>query len=178
MQGVLTGLFAVVGTVVGSVVTYLLQRRNAERAERFARDQRLWQERLQAYGAFAEALVEYRRAQYDRWHRHKEDPSSGAYIDARTESYRLKAIARQTTFRVRLLTSDRKLIARVNEIMRITEDLHKAAGNDDLTARGDRAQQLVDEFIDAASVHVQDISSQAAGSLSTGRDGLTSGPIR
>ncbi|GAA4520517.1 hypothetical protein GCM10023191_097580 [Actinoallomurus oryzae] len=67
MQGVLTGLFAVVGTLVGSVVTYLLQRRSAEHAERSAREQRLWQERLQAYSAFAEATIEFRRSQYDRW---------------------------------------------------------------------------------------------------------------
>jgi hypothetical protein len=157
MQGVLTGLFAVVGTLVGSVVTYLLQRRNAEHAERSAREQRLWQERLQAYSAFAEAAIEFRRSQYDRWHRHDEDPSSSAYVEARTESYRLKAVARQAMFRVKLLSGD-VLIAQADEIMKITEDLHHASDSRELTARGDQAQQIVDMFISAASAKVQDTS--------------------
>lgn len=158
MQGVLTGLFAVVGTLVGSVVTHLLQRRNAEYAERSAREQRLWQERLQAYSAFAETAIEFRRAQYDRWHRHHEDPSSSAFVEARTESYRLKAVARQALFRVKLLSGDDALIAQADEIMEITADLHKAPDNGDLKARGDRAKQIVDVFIGAASVQVQDTS--------------------
>jgi hypothetical protein len=157
MQGVLTGLFAVLGTLVGSVVTYLLQRRNAEHAERSAREQRLWQERLQAYSAFAEAAIEYRRTQYDRWHRH-EDPSTSAYIEARTESYRSKTVARQAMFRVKLLSNDRGLITQAAEIMKITEDLHHASDSKELTARGDHAQQIVDSFISIASEQVQNIS--------------------
>jgi hypothetical protein len=168
MQGVLTGLFAVVGTLVGSVVTYFLQRRNAEHVERFAREQRLWQERLQAYSAFAESTIEYRRTQYDRWHRHDEDPLSPAYVDARTESYRLKAIARQAMFRVKLLSDDHGLVARADEIMKITEDLHHAADSKELQARGDRARQIVDDFISAASVQVQNISGLATAQNAAG----------
>lgn len=159
MQGVLTGLFAVVGTLVGSVVTYLLQRRNAERAEQSAREQRLWHERLRAYSTFAEAAIEYRRTQYDRWHRQEdEDPSSSAYIEARTESYRSKTVARQAMFRVKLLSNDRGLIAQTGEIMKITEDLHHASDSKELTARGDHAQQIVDSFISIASEQVQNIA--------------------
>lgn len=158
MQGLLTGLFAVVGTLVGSVVTYLLQRRNTEHAERSAREQRLWQERLQAYSAFAEATIEFRRSQYDRWHRHNEDPSSPAYVDARTESYRLKAVARQAMFRVKLLSNDGALIVQTDEIMKITEELHHAPDSSDLETRGDQTQHIVNKFISAASVRVQDTS--------------------
>jgi hypothetical protein len=158
MQGVLTGLFAVLGTLVGSVVTYLLQRRSAEHAERSALQQRLWQERLQAYSAFAEAAIEYRRTQYDRWHRHHEGSSSRAYIEARIESYRLKVIARQAMFRVKLLSNDQGLVARAVEIMKITEDLHEAPDSEKLTGRGDQAQQVVDDFISIASAQVQNIS--------------------
>jgi hypothetical protein len=168
MQGVLTGLFAVVGTLVGSVVTYLLQRRNAEHAERSALEQQLWQERLQAYSAFAEATIEYRRTQYDRWHRHDEDPSSPAYIEARTESYGLRAVARQAMFRVKLLSNDQSLIAQADEIMKITEDLHHASDSKELTARGDQAQQIVDNFISIASVQVQNISGLGDARISAG----------
>jgi hypothetical protein len=171
MQGVLTGLFAVVGTLVGSVVTYLLQRRNAEHSERSAREQRLWQERLQAYSAFAEAAIEYRRTQYDRWHRQDEDQSSPAYIEARTESYRSKTVARQAMFRVKLLSNDRGLIAQAGEIMKITEDLHHASDSKELTARGDHAQQIVDSFISIASEQVQNISGLGDARISARRSG-------
>jgi hypothetical protein len=84
---------------------------------------------------------------------------SPAYRDARTESYRLKVIARQATFRVKLLCNDRGLVAQADEIMKITDDLHDATGRDELQATGDRARQMVDDFISIASVQVQNIAS-------------------
>jgi hypothetical protein len=114
---------------------------------------------MQAYSAFAEATIEFRRSQYDRWHRHDEDPSSPAYADARTESYRLKTVARQAMFRVKPLSNDGALIAQADEIMKITEELHHAPDSSDLEACGDQAQHIVNKFISAASVQVQNTSS-------------------
>jgi hypothetical protein len=45
MQGLLASVIAVVGTLLGSTVTYVFQRANAGCVERFARDERLRQER-------------------------------------------------------------------------------------------------------------------------------------
>lgn len=95
---------------------------------------------------------------YDRWHRHDEDPSSAAYVEARTESYRLKAIARQAMFRVKLLSNDEALIAEASEIMKITEELHHAPDSGELEAHGKQAQQIVDKFISAAAMQVQGAS--------------------
>lgn len=53
MQGLLASVIAVVGTLLGSTVTYVFQRVNAGRVERFARDERLRQERIAAYSGFA-----------------------------------------------------------------------------------------------------------------------------
>lgn len=163
MQSVITGLFTVMGTVVGSVVTYLLQLRSADRAERLARDQRLWQERRLAYEAFAEALIEYRPAQYDRWHQQADGPQDAAGFEARKESYRRKAAARQATLRVRLLADDPVLISCASELLRLTEDLHDAESKEDLEAGGDQAQQVLNAFIEEASAQVQNISSQPVG---------------
>ena len=41
------------GTLLGSTVTYVFQRVNAGRVEKFARDERLRQERIAAYSGFA-----------------------------------------------------------------------------------------------------------------------------
>lgn len=157
MQSVLTGVFAVAGTIVGAIASYLLQRRNAEHVEHAAQEQRLWQERLYAYSAFAEAIMELRRGQYDRWHRQHENPQSPAYMDARAESYRLKTIARQAAFRLRMLSNEKQLVERANEILKITEYLHDAADTTELQDRAAQAQRIIDEFIDIASAQVQRI---------------------
>ncbi len=53
MQGLLASVIAVVGMLLGSTVTFVFQRVNAGRVERFARDERLRQERIAAYSGFA-----------------------------------------------------------------------------------------------------------------------------
>jgi hypothetical protein len=60
MGAALASVIAVAGTLLGSVVTHVLQRRTAGHAERFARDERLRQERLTVYSVFAEAVMAYR----------------------------------------------------------------------------------------------------------------------
>jgi hypothetical protein len=48
VNSIIASLAAILGVVLGSVLTYLFQARNARQAQEFARDQRLWQERLTA----------------------------------------------------------------------------------------------------------------------------------
>jgi hypothetical protein len=52
---------------VGSTVTSVFQRVNAGRVERFARDERLRQERMAAYSGFAGAITELRRGVISLW---------------------------------------------------------------------------------------------------------------
>ena len=61
MNAVLASLIAVAGTLLGSLSTYLFQRRNALRAETVARDERLRQEQLAACSEFAAAISELKR---------------------------------------------------------------------------------------------------------------------
>lgn len=44
MEVLLASLIAVIGTLLGSVTTYLFQRQTVERAERFARQERVRQD--------------------------------------------------------------------------------------------------------------------------------------
>lgn len=67
MQGLLASVIAVVGTLLGSAVTYVFQRVNAGRVETFARDERLRQERIAAYSGFAEAITELRQGVISLW---------------------------------------------------------------------------------------------------------------
>ena len=61
MAVVVTSLIAVAGTLMGSGLTYMFQRWNVGRAEEFARLDRLRQERMAAFSAFAGAVTDHRQ---------------------------------------------------------------------------------------------------------------------
>lgn len=66
MEAVPAGLFAIGGTLSGSLVTYLFQQRATRRAEQFTISARLREERMAVYSAFAGTVLEFRSAQYNR----------------------------------------------------------------------------------------------------------------
>jgi membrane protein YqaA with SNARE-associated domain len=63
----LTSLIAVIGTLLGSTITYLFQRSHAGRAEAVARSERLRQDRIVAYSEFAGTITELRRGVITLW---------------------------------------------------------------------------------------------------------------
>ena len=84
MNSIIASLAAILGVVLGSVLTYLFQARNARQAQESARDQRLWQERLTAYSEFAGVVTDFRRSENDRWHREQEDPQGAPFFPSAT----------------------------------------------------------------------------------------------
>ena len=67
MNAVLTGVIGVAATLLGSFSTYRFQSRTAERAEAFARDERLRQEQLIACSAYAASLTDLKRGLISLW---------------------------------------------------------------------------------------------------------------
>ncbi|MGI5292823.1 hypothetical protein ACQEVF_57265 [Nonomuraea polychroma] len=154
MQAVLTGLVAVFGTIVGSIVTFIFQRKTAERAERFARDEWLLQQRMAAYSAFTEVLLDFRAAQFGRWYRLRDDPDGekGAqFIAARDESYRLRAAANHAMLRVQLLAHDGRLVHLAGEAVRSAAQMPASPDKDDLKARGEAARAALEAFVATAA---------------------------
>src|ERR1039457_5056997 len=82
MQGAVTAVIAVAGTLLGAAITYLFQRMNAQRAEAFSLQQQLRSERMIVYSDFAKIVKEYQRAQDSRWFHNYEDPQSKDAYDA------------------------------------------------------------------------------------------------
>src|SRR5690606_8709778 len=142
-------------TLLGSVVTHVFQRRNSERAEQVARAERLRQERLAAYSEFAGAVMDLRRAAYDRWHRHQENPDGSASIAARDEYYRLYAVARNLQFRLRLLADDSDLVSFADNAVECTTEIVDAGNEDERAALGERARQALETFVSAAAARLQ-----------------------
>ena len=136
MLQALNSLIAVIGTLLGAALTYRFQRQAADRSE-----QRM------ALSAFAAAVMEQRRGEYDRWWRHREDASGVAYVTARTESYRLRSVARQALYRIRLLIQDPELLRLADEAIAVTAKIHKAQGRDDFDQGGADAEQALEDFL-------------------------------
>ncbi|MFD6172268.1 hypothetical protein [Streptomyces coeruleorubidus] len=146
---------AVAGTLLGSFLTFLFQRRTADRAEAFTWRRLAREERLTAYSSFAEAVVAYRRAQYDPFHRRMDDRDSPALVDAKTESYHRRMIAQQALFRVQLVTNDPGLVQLAEGALEATRLMAEAPDSPSLEDSVERAKQALNDFVLRAGDHLR-----------------------
>ncbi|MEV0151895.1 MULTISPECIES: hypothetical protein [unclassified Nonomuraea] len=155
MQSAITSLIAVVGTLLGATATYVFQARAAKQARLEARDERLWQEQLAAYSAFAGAITSYRASQSARWYRKRDDPDGSRYISARDESLDERANAKAALFRLRLLNPDAELSRLASEALEVTTSIHRAADEAARAEQAERSQLALLAFVEAASGQIR-----------------------
>ena len=155
MDSIIASSAAIAGVVLGSVLTYLFQARNTRQVQLFARDQQVRQERLAAYSEFAGIVTEFRRSENDRWHREQEDPQGELFVTARDESYQLRAKATAAMCRVQLVGGDTTLNQLAERALNATTEIHQATDEEDRARRGNKARLAVQDFLRAASSHVQ-----------------------
>ncbi|MYT70787.1 MULTISPECIES: hypothetical protein [unclassified Streptomyces] len=157
MVVVVTSVIAVLGTLLGASLSHLLQSRTTARSERFARGERLRQERIDAYCTFGGALANYRRGQMDYWYpRHDgrtDDPAD--LHELRREAQRLRAGAMEAMFRVELLTDAPALPALARRAMDAVDRIPRAGDRDELEIARNASRTLIHEFIAASRPHVQ-----------------------
>lgn len=146
-----TALIAVLGTLLGAVVTHYFQGRTAERTAALTRDEQLRKERISAYSSFADAVVEYRRAQNARWYR-RNGPQAEA---TRQESYTQRAVARQALVRVQLVCGERSVVERAVAAFEVTHCMHEAVDEADRERQSERAVEALAAFIEAAAPGVR-----------------------
>jgi hypothetical protein len=154
MEAVLASAVAVVGTLLGGCFSFLVQHRTTVRNERFARWRFLQEERTAAYSAYAASLAHCRRGELDRWHRAQEGPGSAEATAARVESYRLRGVARQELFRVRLVARAPDVVRLGEEALDLVSTIHKAHDEQECHRRGDAARQAVEAFVQAAGKQI------------------------
>lgn len=156
VQGLLASVIAVAGTLLGAIVAYVFQRVNAGRAERFAREERLRQERIAAYSGFAGAITELRRGVISLWFvRQRDDAPRSDLYAARTEADRLGAAADHARFRVQLLAEDPDLVALADAAFQPIGEIHHAADRAELVNHENRCQDLLKRFITVAGAQVR-----------------------
>ncbi|AJT64974.1 hypothetical protein [Streptomyces chattanoogensis] len=156
MEAVVASIVAVIGTLLGSAVTHVFQSRAADRSERFARAERLRQERIDAYCAYAGALLDYRRVLVHRWFvvndENRCDEDSPAL---REEMYKTRYTAQEAMFRAQMVTDDAEVLARAEQVMSDVTELHWAEDRETLTALRAATRQGIRDFVAATAPRVR-----------------------
>ncbi len=158
MQAVATSIVAVLATLLGAVLSYGLQRRTLNEVHNRTRQDQLQQQRIAAFGDFAAATMDLRRAEYDRWNQRVESPDGSEPVEVRQESYRLRAEAWNAFFRLKLVADPAEDVAVVKQAEQAVEaaaGVSKAASLGELRDRGERARQALDAFVHAASARLR-----------------------
>ncbi|MDR7311405.1 hypothetical protein J2S40_002463 [Nocardioides luteus] len=105
----MTSLIAILGTLIGSAGTYLIQRSTVRQQSSLAQAETLRRNRLEAFAAYGGALHSYRKARMDRWHvlngSRRADPEP-----SRDEVYALRTVVFDHRIRLRLLIPGDDLI--------------------------------------------------------------------
>ncbi|GFE22652.1 MULTISPECIES: hypothetical protein [Streptomyces] len=152
----MASVVAVVGTLLGSGITHVFQSRSADRSERFARAERLRQERIDAYCAYAGALLEYRRVLVHRWFvLHEDDRCGEDTPELREEVYKTRYSAQEAMFRAQMVSDDPEILDRSEQVMAATTELHWAPDREALTELRATTRQGIRDFIAATSRHVR-----------------------
>lgn len=154
MQAVAVAIIAVLGTLGGGLVSGLLQQRNASRSEASAQSERLRQERLDAFIAFAQSLSNLRRVAATRLiTRNERGRESDEYGEAKAEVYEARVTARGALVRVQLLTESDDVIRLAKEALAAAIDIEGAVSEDELPDRTEHSREAADAFVAAASKH-------------------------
>lgn len=146
MVTVLIGVVgALAGTIVGSLLTQILQRRNMAHA-------RLHEARIEAYGSFAAAMMAYRKTLMDRWFIDNE----GRHVDGH-DVYARRSAVWATYYQVQLVASDPAIVQRAQDARDMTSSMKNVTTRAELDDQGDACRTAVERFVDAARHEVSHV---------------------
>ncbi|MEU1625884.1 hypothetical protein ABZ746_11270 [Streptomyces sp. NPDC020096] len=154
MGAVLPSVIAVLGTLLGSTVTHTFQRRASERSARLTRTEKLRQERIDAYCAFAGALLEYRRVLVQRWFVQHEDRVDEDTPELQEQVYKLRYAAHEAMFRAQMLTGSAELSRLAERTLENVTALHRAGERAELDAARDASRLAIRDFVAATTPYV------------------------
>ncbi|MFF3327828.1 hypothetical protein [Streptomyces sp. NPDC002889] len=141
------GIIAVAGTLLGAVVSHVLQSRTAGRLHAGALSAETRRELRQATARFLASETVFRRHQYDRCGLREagapeKDAAAAAALEARSDV--IAALSE-----VQLLTDDAPTRERLTELAEASFTLHHATDDEDLAVRSARARAAADAVVEA-----------------------------
>ncbi|MBC9717717.1 hypothetical protein H9Y04_34815 [Streptomyces sp. TRM66268-LWL] len=154
MEAIIASAVAVLGTLLGSGITLAVQRRTAVEGHAFARDERLRQERLNAYSAYAGTLVNYRRCLVHLWFCANDQPPPEDADTVRIRAYGLRSGAQEALFRAQMLTDDAGLVQSAEDVLDQITALTKAGTRTELDELRVSTRDAIRQLVMAAKRHL------------------------
>ncbi|MFD8504282.1 hypothetical protein ACFV2L_16375 [Streptomyces sp. NPDC059687] len=154
MESLIASAIAVLGTLLGSGITLAFQQRTTDRSQQFTRREKLRQERLDAYSAYAGALVNYRRCLVHLWFCEHEQPPPEDPDAVRIRAYDLRSSAQEALFRVQMLTDDGRLSRTAEDVLADITELPKADARARLDELRTRTRDDISRLVGSAKQHL------------------------
>ncbi|MEV6593103.1 hypothetical protein [Streptomyces acidicola] len=154
METIIASAIAVLGTLLGSGITLAVQQRTTDRSHEFTRRERLRQERLDAYSAYAGALLNYRRCLVHLWFCEHEQPPPEDPDAVRVRAYDLRSNAQEALFRVQMLTDDEMLGQAAEAVLADVTALSKTETRSGLDERRVRTRDDISRLVRSAKRHL------------------------
>ncbi|MFB8119474.1 hypothetical protein ACFQ6U_03520 [Streptomyces sp. NPDC056465] len=148
-------VLAVVGTLLGSIVTGTFQHLSAGRAERAAAAEQVRRDRLDAVTTLASAGSDHRRALWMRGEARLRGAGHEELEELRAASHRTRSALTRPLVALRLLVPDPAVHTTAQAMVVATYDMVEATASiEELTAAQDTARAAHDRFVDAAAAYV------------------------
>ncbi|MFF4132251.1 hypothetical protein ACFY1B_12045 [Streptomyces mirabilis] len=154
METIIASAIAVLGTLLGSGITLAFQQRTTDRSHHFARREKLRQERLDAYSAYAGALINYRRCLVHLWFCEHEQPPPEDADTVRIRAYDLRSNAQEALFRVQMLTDDETLSRTAEVVLADITALPKADSRVELDALRVQTRDDIGRLVSTGKQHL------------------------
>ncbi|KQX67375.1 hypothetical protein [Streptomyces sp. Root1310] len=154
METIIASAIAVLGTLLGSGLTLAFQHRTTDKGHQFTRHERLRQERLDAYCAYAGALINYRRCLVHLWLCEREQPPHEDPGVVRVRAYDLRSSAQEALFRVQMLTDDETLSETAEAVLEDVTALRKTDSRTELDQRRVKTRDDISRLVRASKRHL------------------------
>ncbi|GAA3296370.1 hypothetical protein [Streptomyces cinereospinus] len=154
METIIASGIAVLGTLLGSGITLAYQQRTADRSHQFTRQEKLRQERLDAYSFYAGALVNYRRCLVHLWFCEHQQPPPEDPDTVRIRAYELRSNAQEALFRAQMLTDDETLSQDAEKVLADVTVVFKAHSRSAFDDARVRTRDDISRLVSTAKRHL------------------------
>lgn len=167
-------VLALLGVVIGGLITVAGQRVNASHAAQLARTDAIRGERMEALSGFASAATAYRRAVMTRRLTELRTPrGSSRYLpelqDAQSEDVRLtRAVAWEAYYRLRLVAPSPGVEEQAREVINAIKGLRASDSLEVLDDAGESVRHRIDALIDDARTDLHGHTGRGVGGRSSG----------
>ncbi|MFJ2170414.1 hypothetical protein [Streptomyces griseofuscus] len=147
-----TAALAIVGTLLGSIVSGHFQERAAERSVRVSHGETIRRDRLEAVTALASAASDHRRTMWMRGDAVLKGDGAERIQALRSESHLTRSQVTRPLVAMRVLITDPAVRAAADRMITLTYAVRDSFGStEELTAAREAAMVAHDQFVDTAA---------------------------